>query len=108
MLNKTNRLAKDKDIQAAFARGRSFFNPFYRVKFLPKPEGRRFVVVVSTKVFKKAVDRNRLKRLLREQLRPRLQEFKTGDYVISASPKLSGLKEADRLKQFLLALNNIR
>jgi ribonuclease P protein component len=101
MLKKVNRLAKAKDIQKAFARGRTFFNPFFTVKFAPSPEPPRFTVVVSTKVFKKAVSRNRLKRIIREYLRKNLNKFKKGNYIIMVKPKISKLSEADSLKSFL-------
>ncbi len=109
MLHKKNRLAKDKDIQTAFARGRTFFNPFYNIKFLASASGSpRFAVVVSTKVFKAAVARNRLKRIIRENLRKNMGDFKKGDYMIMAKPKVSRLPEADRLSYFLQLLNKIR
>src|SRR3984957_7379 len=101
MLKKANRLAKDKDIQRTFARGRSFFNPFFSIKFAQAPEPPRFTVVVSTKVFKNAVARNRLKRLVREYLRKNLASFKKGHYVIMAKPKVAKVPEAEMLKSFL-------
>jgi ribonuclease P protein component len=108
MLKKDNRLAKARDIKTALAKGRTFFNPFYSIRFLPKSEGLRLTVVVSTKVFKRAVQRNRLKRILREHLRKNLPALRQGDYLISAKPKISALKEEDRLKWFLDLLTRIR
>lgn len=101
MLKKANRLAKARDIQKVFARGRSFFSPFFSIKFVPAPGVGRFTVVVSTKVFKKAVSRNRLKRIIREHLRKNLDKFKKGDYVIVARPKVSRQDEQVVLKDFL-------
>ena len=108
MLKRANRLAKSKDIQTAFARGRTFFNPFFGIRFLPKVGEKRFTVVVSTKVYKSAVARNRLKRLVREYLRKNLGAFKSGSYVISVKPRISGLPEKDIVKQFLDAAGRIR
>jgi ribonuclease P protein component len=93
MLKKANRLAKDRDIQKTFARGRAFFSPFFSVKFLPGGTNVRFTVVVSTKVSKRAVVRNRLKRLVREYLRTHLPDFKNGDHVLSVKPKAVTLPE---------------
>ena len=100
MLKKVNRLAKAKEIAAAFARGRTFFNPFFTVKFLSAKTGRQFTVVISTKVFKKAVARNRLKRLIREEIRKNLAGFRPGSYIVIAKPKVSRLAEPESLKQF--------
>jgi ribonuclease P protein component len=108
MLKRANRLAKSKDIASAFARGRTFFNPFFAIRFLPKPAEKRFTVVVSTKVYKRAVDRNRLKRLVREYLRKNLPSFKNGSYVIAAKPKISKLPEKDIVRYFLDAAGRIR
>lgn len=102
MLKKENRLAKSKDIQTAFARGRTFFNPLFNIKFVPRPQSIKFTVVVSTKVFKNATDRNRLKRVIREYLRLNLKSFRHGDYVIITKPKLRQFPEAEVLKEFKL------
>lgn len=81
MFKKKFRLAKTKDVKNAFARGRTFFSPFLTVKFFPAPTP-RFTVVVSTKVDKRAVRRNRLKRIVREFLRLRLPALSRGDYAV--------------------------
>lgn len=108
MLKRANRLAKSKDIHTAFARGRTFFNPFFSIRFLPKASDKRFTVVVSTKVFKSAVARNRLKRLVREHIRKNLGDFKNGSYVISAKPKITGLPEKEIVNAFLGAASRIK
>jgi len=108
MLKKVNRLAKAKDIQKAFARGRTFFSPIFNIKFLSHAPTPRFTVVVSTKVFKRAHDRNRLKRIIREYLRKNLQKFKNGSYIIMAKPKVSTISEAEAMKSFLQVCSKIQ
>jgi ribonuclease P protein component len=108
MLKRVNRLAKSKDIQTAFARGRTFFNPFFSIRFFPKALEKRFTVVVSTKVFKSAVARNRLKRLVREYIRKHLADFKSGSYVISVKPKIASLPEKETVNAFLGAASRIK
>ena len=108
MLKRINRLAKSKDIQTAFARGRTFFNPFFSIRFLSKPGEKRFTVVVSTKVYKRAVARNRFKRVVREYIRKNLEKFRNGSYVIAAKPKISKLPENEIVKQFLDATARIK
>ncbi len=108
MLHKSNRLAKAKDIAEAFSRGRTFFNPFFTIKFLSRAPQKLFTVVVSTKVFKSAVKRNRLKRVLREHIRKNLTQFKNGSYMVIAKPKVSRLPEKDVLAAFLDVCSRIR
>lgn len=104
MLKKDYRLSKSKDIQQTSLRGRSFFNPFFVIKYRTTTEPQpRFGFVASTKVSKKAVERNRLKRIIREQVRLIFAEFKPGDYVIIVKTKAAG-KIPVELRQSLLQL----
>ena len=88
-LGKNERLKSRKQIEQLFAEGKSFVvNPFrvyYVVNSLPIATGTsmvnasnslQFGVGVSTKNFKKAVDRNRIKRLTRETWRLQKNELK--------------------------------
>ncbi len=73
-------------------RGRSFFNPFFILKYKTGTEPEtRFGFIVSTKVSKKAVERNRIKRAVREQIRAIFAEFRSGDYVIIVKRKAVGI-----------------
>ena len=69
MLPKKHRLAKALEVKRTTARGRSFFNPFVVVKFVKGASPARLTVIASTKVSKKAVSRNRVKRIARETIR---------------------------------------
>jgi ribonuclease P protein component len=61
-----NRLRNDTDIKTLFARGKSVFDLTLGMKFRKNQlTDSRFTVVVGTKVSKKAVVRNRLKRRIR-------------------------------------------
>lgn len=77
-LNKTERLKKRKDIERLFKEGRSFSLYPLRVYYLAGGTGAlpnmeeavlQFGVSVSKRYFKKAVHRNRIKRLIREAYR---------------------------------------
>lgn len=101
MLYKKNRLAKDRDIKKVFARGRGFFNPYFTLKYLPEGDAPRFTVVASTKVSKRAVKRNRLKRIIRQVLRLNLNKLPLGDYVLMLKPKAGLVPEAELLKSLM-------
>ncbi len=59
-----------------FSEGQRFSQPPIRVVFRSLPEaGLRYGVTVSGKLFKKAVDRNRVKRVLREAWRLQKNEL---------------------------------
>ncbi len=68
-LGKDERLKSRKLIDALFSKGKSFNLPPFRVVYLPAETGLRSGVAVSSRNFKKAVDRNRIKRLMREAYR---------------------------------------
>lgn len=70
---KEERLNKEKWIQELFEKGSSFqFHPF-RVIYLPHPDPvyplHQVLISVSTRNFKRAVDRNMIKRRIREAYR---------------------------------------
>ncbi len=108
MLKKVNRLAKANDIAAAFSKGRTFFNHFFTIKFLSNVKEKRFTVVVSTKVFKSAVKRNRLKRIVREFVRKNLPKFRNGSYLVITKPKISRLSENEIIPAFVDVVSRIR
>ena len=86
MLPRAARLCKNKDFQAVYSRRRSWATP--RLVLYVRPRGpqsgpSRFGFVISKKIAKRAPDRNRLKRRLREicrhDLLPRLRPGTAAD-----------------------------
>lgn len=81
-LGKTERLKSRKAIDALFEKGNSFTVSPFRVVYLITPAGGlQFAVGVSSKNFKKAVDRNTIKRKIREAYR--LQKLRLQDLLRS-------------------------
>lgn len=69
---KQERLSSKKLIDALFTKGASFYFYPFSIRFLSAEEHathHQFMVSVSKRNFKRAVDRNRIKRLLRESYR---------------------------------------
>jgi ribonuclease P protein component len=82
-LGKNERLKSRKQIEQLFNEGKSFYLSPFRIYYLVTPlittslSILQFATGVSAKIFKRAVDRNRVKRLIREAYRlqkQRLQE----------------------------------
>ena len=95
MINKINRLTKEKEIEAVYKQGRSFFTKNLGIKSLPnKLNQKRFVIIVSTKVSKLATERNRIKRIIKSCLIKKIEQINNGqDYMIILRP---GQKEYSR------------
>ena len=83
-LGKDERLKSRKQIENLFDKGKSFVVTPFRVYFIMNTEllihkgesGLKFGTGVSAKNFKKAVDRNRIKRLTREAWRLQKNEIR--------------------------------
>lgn len=86
--SKKERLSSIKDIETLFKKGKSLFVFPLKVVFIPKNLGdtkeeievkiippTRLLISVSKRNFKKAVDRNRIKRQIREGYRLQKSEF---------------------------------
>ncbi len=96
MFPKKNRLAKDADIKRVLAAGRSFFAPHIGLKYFHKAISvPRLTFVVSTKVSKQAVKRNRLKRVLRAELSGEVGRLKPGDYLFRLKPGSVAVPESE-------------
>ena len=79
MLPSKNRLKNKSDIEKVLKTGRSHKEDFLVFKMLKTgPSDSKFGFIVSTKVSKKAVVRNRIRRRLGELMLSKLKNIKTG------------------------------
>jgi len=99
MLPKQNRLKNKKDFETLFKNGKGCKGDFIYIKFSENnSENSRFGFIVSTKFSKKAVLRNKIKRLLREVIKAKIKDIKKGiDVAIIINPglKYNNIKELD-------------
>lgn len=90
MLSSINRLKKRNDFDAVFKKGKSVFSKIVGVKKINNClKINRFGIVVSTKVSKKAVDRNSIKRKIRTIIKEENNKFFQGfDLVVITLPEI--------------------
>jgi len=67
MFPKNKRLKKDFEIKKVFKKGENYKSPFFILKLL-RSKSFKTTIIVSKKVAKLAVDRNRIKRIFRSAL----------------------------------------
>ena len=88
-LNKKNRLKKKKDFEGVFKGGKAVRGNFLFAKYLKNDLGfPRFAFIVSSKVSKKAVVRNRIRRVLSDISRTRLKEIGPVDAILIADKRI--------------------
>lgn len=110
MLSKINRLNQDKEIKEVVKKGQTFFLPQFVFKYYKNKENVvKIGFIVSTKVDKRAVVRNRLARQMREATRILLPDLQVGySILIIAKQQALSLEFADIVKQFTFAFSKIK
>lgn len=93
MLTKQFRLTKNREFKNVWQRGRGCFLQELGIKAVKNKLGfSRFGFIVSTKISKKAVVRNKIKRRLREIIRKRIKKIENGfDFVFITRPGIEKL-----------------
>ncbi len=96
MLKKINRIDKKKDFGEVMEKGRLWQSPFFGLKVLKGGDGVKFGFVISRKISKKAVDRNKIKRVLAEVVRKKMESEKVeGRMIFLIKKKALGVKYKD-------------
>ena len=110
MLAKINRLSRQKDFKRVLTKGKSFFSPAFRLRYLANESNLFCVaVIVSSKVSKKATVRNRLKRQTLEIIRLNLDKIKPGyDLLVYLSSQALKSDYGLLKHEFLANLSKLR
>lgn len=88
MLNKTNRLTNQKDFDNIAKHGNPINTPYFVIKTTTNLlSSSRFGIIISTRIDKKAVTRNKLRRQLSEVLRTNLSSIKAGYDIVFFTKK---------------------
>lgn len=114
MLPKENRLQAKYDYRRVKRIGKGVYSPYFTLLYAPTkdPMDLRFGFVASSKLDKRATQRNRARRLMREAVRKRLSEIEPGyDIILIAKNKIkeAGLAEvSSSLDQVLSKISLLR
>ena len=109
MLAKENRLKEDRDFEESRLEGKMFQSQNFGASVLNRKNDSpsRFGFVISTKISRLAVSRNRIKRALSEAVRQFLQEIKKGHSVVFLVKQAATRNSTDKLmKETKTALTN--
>jgi len=105
MFLKQNRLKRKKDFERIFKKGKSVKQDLFLVKYMENGlELPRIGIVISKKVCPRAVERNLIKRRMREIIRKRIEQLGSKDIVIIA---LSGINKNIEFSKLENIIDNI-
>ncbi len=108
-LNKKNRLKKKRDLESVFKKGKAVKGSFLSIKYKKTEIGiPRFGFIVSTKVSKKAVERNRIKRILSETAWKAVDNLNSWDIVIFSVKNIISATKTEIVNDLIAVLNKIK
>ncbi len=85
------RLRRKADFEAAYAQGRRFGNAYFGIIARPNDTGSpRLGLAVATRISRTSVERNRIRRVVRESFRLAQHAFAPVDLVVSARARAKG------------------
>ena len=87
-------MRRKSDFEAAYARGRRFGDGFFAVIARSNDVGPRLGLAVSTKAAGNSVQRNRIRRVIRESFRLCRPGLPSMDFVVSARTGVRGAANA--------------
>jgi ribonuclease P protein component len=114
MLSRSNRLTNDQDFSRVYRQGRQLSTTHLRLSYMAPGKSTnqnisRFGFVVSKKHAVKIVDRNRVKRILRDETRKQFPRFKKNvDVVVAARPGIAKLAGSVIREEYLVLLEKAK
>jgi len=101
MLKKDNRLKKKKDFENVFKKGKGYKESFLSVKVSPNNlKENRFGIVISQKVSKKAVVRNKIKRKIKAVILKNLDILENGfDCIFIVRPQKTPIDDYQKIEK---------
>lgn len=105
MLKKALRNFTEREINLVYKKGNTCFGRYCLLKFFGKKGKKKVIIVVSTKVSKAAVKRNRLRRQYYDILQDMWEELPEGYLLFSCKPKCETLSTKE-IKTDLLTIIN--
>ena len=88
-LNKKNRLKRKKDFEGVFKQGKAVKGNFSFTRYLKNNlDFPRLAFIVSSKVSRKAVVRNRIRRVLSGISQAKLEELPSADIILISNKKI--------------------
>ena len=107
MLPKANRLVKKADFQLLAQKGKPFYSPLFTLKvFKSAREASQFGIVISAKVSKKAVVRNKIKRRMTEIIKKMPASLAKNKKVMILVKPVAATKDYPVIKEELERLFN--
>ncbi|MBI2590367.1 MAG: ribonuclease P protein component [Candidatus Blackburnbacteria bacterium] len=95
MLPRQHRLTSKKDFQEVFLKGKNISGRFFNIVILHSDSGKKskFGIIVSNKVSKRAVLRNRIKRVVRSFIQDHILELENGINILVVARNNSSFQE---------------
>jgi len=108
-LNVKNRLKKKRDFENVFKKGKAVNGSFLFIKHRTNELGiPRFGFVISAKIAKKSVERNKIRRIISETARSRIKNLEGHDIIVFATKKTIIVDKKDLIDDFLEVLKKIK
>ena len=88
MLKKINRIGRQKEFLEIKNKGKMFNSPLFgSIYLIDESKEIKFGFIISKKISKKAVDRNKIKRRISEVLVKKMDKFKLGTKIVFLAKK---------------------